>query len=109
VTDALGGVHEVPAKVKDRIAATSELLDRGFGKSIQEIVETRFVFEFIGKFVDKITMLIPESCPHCSAVLDVREKTLDAMEALSSETIIEQEKLKENKVSFAAPKPTETK
>jgi len=70
----MGECLKVPASVKNRIAATTELLDRGYGKPNQVIeVQLGFAMTLVAE-VMKALRLVPTTCPHCKTKMDLRQK-----------------------------------
>lgn len=68
-----GECLKVPASVKNRIAATTELLDRGYGRPNQTIeISVNFAATLIAE-VMKALRLVPHTCPHCKTRMDVKE------------------------------------
>lgn len=66
-----------------KVAACREILDRGYGKSIQGVVQLKFIFEFTQKVAGAISRVIPDSCPHCKKALTLRDSTIKELENLS--------------------------
>lgn len=74
VTD-IGKVIKVPASVNNQISATTELLDRGYGKPNQIIeVQTSYAMSIVAE-VMKVLRLIPTTCPHCKTKSNLRQDT----------------------------------
>lgn len=66
-----------------KVAACREILDRGYGKSIQGVVQLKFIFEFTQKVAGAISRVIPDCCPHCKKELTLRDSTIKELETLS--------------------------
>jgi hypothetical protein len=67
-------VVKVAASTKNRIMATTELLDRGYGKPNQVIeVQVTFAMVIVAE-VMKALRMIPPACPHCHTKIGLREK-----------------------------------
>lgn len=80
---AEGTVVEIPAKVTDRIAATKDLLDRGWCKPTQGLVNMQFVLDFIARVVECLARVLPDRCPHCAKILDVKNVAVIELETLA--------------------------
>jgi len=78
-----GDELHIPADIKDRLRALEMLLDRGYGKPQQEVVKTEFVFEFVGQLSEILNRVIPDQCPHCKNLLNLRNQTAQELESLS--------------------------
>jgi hypothetical protein len=64
---------KVPPSVKNQIAATVELLDRGYGRPNQTVeIQGNFAAAIVAE-VMKSLRLIPSTCPHCKTRSDVKE------------------------------------
>lgn len=72
VTDT-GIAVKVPAGVKSRISATTELLDRGYGKPNMTIeVNGNYAAVLIAEIM-KSLRVIPTVCPHCKTNTRIKE------------------------------------
>jgi len=49
----------------------------------QEILELKFVFEFVGKLTPILNSTLPDKCPHCKGLLALREPIIKQLEELS--------------------------
>jgi hypothetical protein len=47
-----------------------------------EILEIKFVYEFVGKVTSVINKMLPEKCPHCRKELSLRDETIQMLEQL---------------------------
>lgn len=73
VVTPMGECLKVPASVKNRIAAATELLDRGYGRPNQTVeININFAAILIAE-VMKSLRLIPGMCPHCKTRMDVKD------------------------------------
>lgn len=48
-------------------------------------IESRFIFEFVGRLSQSLNGLLPEKCPHCRKALTLREETIRTLEQISAE------------------------
>lgn len=68
-----------------KVAACREILDRGYGKPTQGIIQLKFIFEFTQKMGLALSRIIPDFCPHCKTALTLRENTVKELESLSKQ------------------------
>lgn len=46
-----------------------------------EIIEMKFIFDFVGKLSEVFNRNVPDQCPHCKKDLALREKTISELES----------------------------
>lgn len=68
-----------------KVSACREILDRGYGKPTQGIIQLKFIFEFTQKMGAALSRIIPDFCPHCKNALSLRETTVKELESLSKQ------------------------
>lgn len=73
----------VPAKMRDRLFATTDLLDRGYGKPNQTIeINFNFATVIIAQ-VNRALHKVPDACPHCHTKLGIRREVGEELLELS--------------------------
>jgi len=48
-----------------------------------EIIETKFIFQYVGLVTEVLNKTMPDFCPHCKKPLKLREETIKQLEDLS--------------------------
>jgi len=48
-----------------------------------EIIETKFIFQYVGLITEVINKTMPDFCPHCKKPLKLREETIRQLEEVS--------------------------
>lgn len=76
VINAMRGNYEQPFS----IFTSKNILD---WRDRTEIVEIKFVYEFVSKITEAMNRVIPNHCPHCRKALSLREETIKELEQIS--------------------------
>lgn len=77
----------VSAPAKVRLECIREVYDRWMGKPTQhaEIVNIKFVFDFVQKISNVINRVLSDKCPHCGHSLEFRDQTIKQLEIIAEE------------------------